>query len=109
MTDRDHDSAFVVVDRAPVRWPAGLAFFVGKPSVSPLPAGYLEPVVQIVNGVEDRVAVLDIHDGAVGEHLAHAGGKDLPLVQSPILFRAVEIVDHQETSAQQILAQLRSE
>src|ERR1039458_7902629 len=80
MTDRDHDPAFVVVDRAPVWRPPGLAFFVGNSTASPLPAGYLEPLVQIVNRVEDRVVVRDVHNGAVGEHLAHAGDKNLPLV-----------------------------
>src|ERR1017187_9407433 len=38
MTDRDDDPAFVVVDRAPVWRPPGLAFFVGNSPPRALPA-----------------------------------------------------------------------
>src|SRR5580658_10593320 len=98
MTDRNHDPAVVVVDRAPVLRLAGGTFLVGKPGFRPLPAGYLETLVQIVDGVKDRVAVGDVHDGPVGKYLAHAGGKNLPLVDAPVLVRAVEIVHHQEAA-----------
>ena len=63
-----------------------------------LRAGDLVAVVQIVDGVEDGIAIGDLHDGAVGKDLFHAGDEDVPLVS------AVEIVAHEEAAAEEVLA-----
>ena len=59
----------------------------------------LDFVVDVVEGVKDLVAALEIFNGPVGQHLAHAVHKVLPIL------RAVEIVDHEEAAFEQVLAQ----
>ena len=94
----DHQAAIIVVDSAPVRHFPGLAFFVGQPGFQVQRTRHLVALIQIVDRVEDRIRGGDIHDGAVGEHLFHAGWKDVPFDG------AVEIVAHEEAAAQQVFA-----
>ncbi len=58
----------------------------------------LDLVVEIVDGVKNRVGVVDIHDLAVGKDAMHGFLKDAP-------FRgAVKIVGHEKTAVQAIVA-----
>ena len=74
------------------------AVLVGAAALEILCAGDLELLVEIVEGVEDDVLIGDVHDLAIGEDLAHAVGEGLPFL------RAVEVVDHEEAAAEEILA-----
>ena len=65
-----------------------------------LRAGHLVAVVQIVDGVEDRVVVGNVDDLPVREDLLHGLDEDIPFVG------AVEVVAHEEAAAQQVLAEL---
>src|SRR5262249_14091494 len=61
-------------------------------------AGHLVTVVQIVDGVKDRVSVRDLDDRAVRKDAAHALGEGLPFDA------AVEVVAHEETATQEVFA-----
>ena len=93
--DGDHDVALVVVDASP----AGDAaiFFVAGAEV--FGAGDLVAVVEIEDGVEDGVVVGDVDDGAVGEDHLHG------LFEVGLLFGAVEVVGHEEASAEEVVAE----
>ena len=81
--------ALVVIDAAPVRVvPVKL---VGHAGAQILSAGHLVAVVEIVDGVEDRVGIIDLDDRPVGKDPPHAGFEDRPLA------RPVEIVAPSES------------
>ena len=63
-------------------------------------AGHLDAVRQIVNYVEDRVGVGDLDDLPVGKYAVHGGDETGPFLC------AVEVVAHEEATAQKILAEL---
>src|SRR4051812_40158116 len=63
-----------------------------------LRARHLDASIEIIYGVKYRIAVWDIHDGAIGEDVFHALDKDFPFV-SP-----VKIVAHKEAAAIEKLA-----
>src|SRR5262249_27971295 len=90
------DAALIVVDPAPVRNAAILFPYLA--GFEELRARYLVAIVEIVEHVENRVIGGDVHDRAVREYFAHASDEDFPLD------RAVEIVAHEETPAQEKLA-----
>jgi hypothetical protein len=93
-----HDQpALVVVDAAPRG--AVSVELVGPAAAHVLLAGHLVAVVQVVNRVEDRVLVLELHNRPVRKHAPHAGLKDFPLP------RAVEIVAHEKPAAVDEFAQ----
>src|SRR5258708_12892445 len=58
------------------------------------------PVIQIEHRVKDGIVVRNFHDGTIRKSLLDALLEYLPLHGS------VEIVGHEETAAQQIIAQL---
>src|SRR5579884_2568723 len=60
----------------------------------------LVTIIEIVDGVKDRIAARDFDDGPVGEDALHAFLEDLPFDG------AVKIVGHKEAAAQQIIAEL---
>ena len=97
VADGDHQAALVVVDAAPGARVAVL--LVCHAAVQATLAGDLVAVIEIVEDVEDLVAVVDIDDLAVGKDALHAGHEDLPLEG------AVEVVAHEEAAAEQVLAQ----
>src|ERR1035437_4464607 len=91
VADGHHQATVVVVDAAP----RGIVSIVliGSAAADVLRAGDLVAAVQVVNRVEDRVLVLEVHNLPVGEHAPHAGHEELPLP------RAVEIVAHEKPVA----------
>ncbi len=64
-------------------------------------AWHLVTIVQIENGVEDRILVVDLNNGPIRKHAAHARYEDLPL------FCSVEVIAHEESAAEQKIAELR--
>src|ERR1700680_845774 len=99
MADGHHHAAFVVIDGAPVWLEAVL--FVSPAAAQVLRARHLEALIQIEDRVENRIAVLDIHDLTVGKDLPNTFQEDFPFLST------VKIVHHQKSSAQEELAQLR--
>ncbi len=97
MADGDHDAALVVADGAPLGLIAVL--LVGAAGPNLLLAGNLHLVVDVVESMKDLVAALQVFDGAIGQHLAHAVHKVLPVLS------AVKVVHHQEAALEQIFAQ----
>src|SRR5579871_1776269 len=94
-----HDSPFAVANAAPMRYFPGLALLVSDPRLEILRARHLKPVVQIVDGVENRIVVGNIFDFAVRKHAVHAVREDLPLVDPLVVLqsvRTVEVIDHQK-------------
>src|ERR1051326_727750 len=65
-------------------------------------AGDLEAIVQIEDGMEDGVLVIDLDDRPVGKDVPDALLEHLPFVV------AVEIVGHEESAAQKVIAYLFS-
>src|SRR5260370_7875649 len=57
-------------------------------------------IVQIVHGVENRIAVLNLHNRPVRKDQSHALHEAVPFVLIP------EVVHHQETATQEIVANL---
>src|SRR6266704_625753 len=95
---RSHEAALVVIDAAPVGFDA--IFLVGSVKWIVHPSWHLIPLVQVENRMEDRVVVLNLHDRPVRKYTAHAGGEDLPFPG------AMKSVAHEESAAEQVLAQL---
>ena len=65
-------------------------------------AGDAVAVGQIEHGVKDRIVIGNIDERAVREHVFHPLHEDFPL------FGAVKIVGHEESSAQEVIAQYLS-
>src|SRR5208283_3809521 len=92
----DDDATLVVADGAPFGLIAVL--FVGAPGPNVLLTGDLHLVVNVVEGMEDLVAALQVLDGTIREDLAHAVHEVLPILG------AMEIVHHEKTALEEILA-----
>ena len=99
---RDHDTALVVVNAAPVRRLAARFLVAAQtlPAQAPL-AGNQITVIQVVDYMKNRVVIRDLDNLPVGENHLHAFGEPAPFVGAP------EIVEHKEAAAQQVLAQGR--
>src|SRR5882672_6190876 len=97
MGDRYHDPALVVIDAAPSSSYAVITTVLTALSQMCL-AWDLEPIVQIEHGVENRILVVDLHDGAVRKNEPDALFEHFPLVV------AMQIVGHEKTAAQQVIA-----
>ncbi|PYT18101.1 MAG: hypothetical protein DMG59_05545 [Acidobacteria bacterium] len=65
-----------------------------------LGAGHLEALIQIVQRVENRIAVFEVHDRPARKDLAHARDEHVPFP------RAMEVIDHQESAPKQEFTQL---
>ena len=59
----------------------------------------LEALLQIINGVENRIAVRQIDEHAVRKDALQAGHEDVPFIFP------MEIVDHQKAAAIEVIAQ----
>ena len=64
MADGDDDAPFIVADGAPMRYLAGFPGLVGYVALEVLRAGDLDPVIEIVNGMENGVVVGEVLDRA---------------------------------------------
>src|SRR5579862_6404874 len=100
VADGHHQASAVVVDSAPARLEA--VELVDAAGAEELRARHLIAVVEIVKGMENLIRVLNIDNGAVRKYARHAGFEDFPFG------RAMEIVAHEKSAAQQILAHLGS-
>ena len=85
---------------APVRFDATVLVGLVKGVIHP--SWHLIPLLQIENGMENGIVLLDLDDRPVGKYTAHAGGEDLPLLVT------MKIVAHEESTAQKVLAQFPS-
>src|SRR5437868_12391084 len=95
VADRHHQAALVIVNPAPL---GGHAVpLVSSSTLQILRARYLVALNQIEHGVKDRILAGNIDDTPVGEHAAHTGHEHLPFT------RAVKVVTHEESAAQQVL------
>src|SRR5580704_12764783 len=95
--DRHHDAPVVVADGAPLGHVAVL--LISSAGVDVDLAGDLKLFVDVVQDVVDLVAILEILDGPIRQHHAHAGHEMPPVVG------AVEVVHHQETALKKIIVQ----
>src|SRR5580658_7391929 len=86
----------VVVDSFPARDLS--IFFVADSQV--LRARDPVAIVQIIESVEDRVVIWDIHDGALRENHLHG------VFEIGLFLGSMKIVSHEKASAQQIVAKL---
>src|SRR6202030_3353715 len=98
MTDDDHQPALVVVDSPPLG--CETVVLEHRTAVHILKPGHLKAVVQIIYDVEDGIFVIKIYNLAVRKDAFHAGDEVVPLDC------AVEIVAHEESAAQQEIAEL---
>src|SRR5579862_3827338 len=85
MTDRDHDAPVVVPDGPPLGNVA--IFLIRYAAADVLFAWDLKLLVDVVKDVIDLVAILEILDGTIRQHLPHAGHKMFPVLG------AVEVID----------------
>src|SRR5580692_1814245 len=76
VADSHHHATLVVIDSAPA-WLIPV-LLISLSGVEVLRAGHLKPFIQIVDGMEDGIAVGDLHDGPVGKHLMHTGHEGIP-------------------------------
>src|SRR5581483_7178153 len=96
--DGHHQSALIVVDSAPSSFVPVL--FIGDAAAQILRPGNLIPVVQIVDRMENRIAVRKVHNRPVRKNSLHGFQKNFPL------YRAVEVIAHEEPAALQIIPHL---
>src|SRR5581483_5889310 len=61
-------------------------------------AGHLITIIQIVDSMKDRIVIGNFNDSAVGKNPFHALVENTPVDSSP------EVIAHEETAAQQVLA-----
>src|ERR1700735_5246577 len=92
--DCNHDAALIVIDSLPAR--DSTIFFETRAQV--LCSGDLVAVVQIEDGVEDRIVVGYVHDGTFGKDHLHG------LFEVGLLLRPMEIVGHEKSAAKQVVA-----
>src|ERR1700733_6358682 len=92
--DCDHDAALIVIDSLPA-WDSTVFF---EPRSEVLCSGDLIAVVQIEDGVEDRIVVGNVPNGTFGKDHLHG-----PFEVS-LLLRAMEIVGHKKSAAEQVVS-----
>src|SRR5439155_7306040 len=73
-------------------------FLVRTPRPDKLEARHLEAFVQVIEPMKDGIIIFELEDRAIGEDAPQASGEILPFR------RAVEVVDHEKTSAVEVLA-----
>src|SRR5216684_3069554 len=98
VANRDHQPPLVVIDSAPASLKAIVLPYLM--CVQYLLARHLITIVQIENGVEDRILVVDLNDGPIRKHAAHARNEHRPLMCS------VEVIAHEESAPQQKIPEL---
>src|ERR1700729_1929056 len=84
----DYQSAAVIVNAAPARRATGAFLRHAGPDITR--AGYLIPVTQVVDVMEDLIAIGDVDYFTLGKNAAHTLHEVLPLRLAP------EVVAHEE-------------
>src|SRR5579859_140683 len=91
-----HDAAFVVIDAHPARNPA--VFLIA--AVQVFGSWDAVSIVQIKDGVEDRVVIRNIHDRAFWKDHFHG------LFEISLFLGSVEIVGHEKSAPEQVVTKL---
>src|SRR5580658_3989809 len=95
---RGNHPMLVVVDGAPGgRAPRA---FLRDAGAAIAGAGHLIPVAEVIDGVKNGIAVVDVHGLAVGEDALEALFEHVPALLAP------EIVGHEESAALNVIAKL---